>query len=30
MSGIIGIVNLDGAPVDRLLLARMTDYLLCV
>jgi asparagine synthase (glutamine-hydrolysing) len=27
MSGIVGIVNLDGAPVDRLLLARMTDYL---
>jgi asparagine synthase (glutamine-hydrolysing) len=27
MSGIIGIVNLDGAPVDRLLLGRMTDYL---
>jgi asparagine synthase (glutamine-hydrolysing) len=27
MSGIVGIVNLDGAPVDRLLLARMTNYL---
>jgi len=27
MSGIIGILNLDGAPVDRRLLARMTDFL---
>jgi asparagine synthase (glutamine-hydrolysing) len=27
MSGIIGIVNLDGAPMDRLLLARLTGYL---
>jgi len=27
MSGIVGIVNLDGAPVDRGLLARMTAYL---
>ena len=27
MSGIVGIVNLDGAPVDRRLLGRMTDYL---
>ncbi len=26
MSGIVGIVNLDGAPVDRDLLARMTDF----
>ena len=27
MSGIVGIVNLDGAPVDRSLLKTMTDYL---
>ena len=27
MSGIVGIVNLDGSPVDRLLLGRMTDFL---
>jgi asparagine synthase (glutamine-hydrolysing) len=27
MSGIVGMVNLDGAPVDRGLLARMTAYL---
>lgn len=27
MSGIVGIINLDGSPVDRLLLGRMTDYL---
>ena len=27
MSGIVGIINLDGAPVDRRLLARMTDCL---
>jgi asparagine synthase (glutamine-hydrolysing) len=27
MSGIIGIINLDGSPVDRLLLGRMTDYM---
>lgn len=27
MSGIAGIVNLDGAPVDRELLLRMTQYL---
>ncbi len=27
MSGIAGIVNLDGAPLDRELLSRMTDYL---
>ena len=27
MSGIIGIVNLDGAPIDRRLLHRMTDFL---
>lgn len=27
MSGIVGIANLDGAPVDRSLLARMTDSL---
>ncbi len=26
MSGIVGIVNLDGAPVDRLLLKEMTDH----
>jgi asparagine synthase (glutamine-hydrolysing) len=26
MSGIVGIVNLDGAPVDRDLLERMTDH----
>ncbi len=27
MSGIVGIVNRDGSPVDRLLLGQMTDYL---
>ena len=27
MSGIVGIVNLDGAPVDRPLLKEMTDRL---
>ena len=27
MSGIVGIVNLDGAPVDRPLLKEMTDHL---
>src|SRR5437879_339887 len=27
MSGIVGIVNFDGAPVDRLLLSRMTGSL---
>ena len=27
MSGIVGIVNLNGSPVDRLLLGRMTDCL---
>src|SRR4051812_20160307 len=27
MSGIVGIFNLDGAPVDRHLLGRMTGYL---
>jgi asparagine synthase (glutamine-hydrolysing) len=27
MSGILGIVNVDGKPVDRDLLGRMTDYL---
>lgn len=27
MSGIVGIVNLDGAPVDRRVLQRMTDFL---
>jgi asparagine synthase (glutamine-hydrolysing) len=27
LSGIVGIVNLDGAPVDRKLLRRMTDFL---
>jgi asparagine synthase (glutamine-hydrolysing) len=27
MSGIVGIVNLDGAPVDRDLLNRMTDFM---
>ncbi|MGH9703335.1 MAG: asparagine synthetase B family protein, partial [Candidatus Acidiferrales bacterium] len=27
MSGIVGIVNLDGAPIDRGLLRHMTDYL---
>src|SRR5215204_2143028 len=27
MSGIVGIVNLDGAPIDRDLLRRMTDYI---
>jgi asparagine synthase (glutamine-hydrolysing) len=27
MSGIVGIVNLDGAPVSRLLLKEMTDHL---
>src|SRR5438874_13616747 len=27
MSGIVGIINLDGAPVDRLLLEQMTEYM---
>jgi len=27
MSGIVGIINLDGAPVDRLLLERMTEFM---
>src|SRR5437773_11667260 len=27
MSGIVGIVNFDGAPVDRALLRRMTDFM---
>lgn len=27
MSGIIGILNIDGSPVDRTLLARLTTYL---
>ena len=27
MSGIAGILNLDGSPVDTRLLARMTEYL---
>ena len=27
MSGIVGILNLDGAPVDRTLLRRMTDFM---
>ena len=27
MSGIVGILNLDGAPVDRRLLGRMTDFM---
>src|SRR5882762_8960807 len=27
MSGIVGIINLDGAPVDRELLTRMTDFM---
>lgn len=27
MSGIVGIVNLDGAPVDRTLLKRMTEFM---
>jgi asparagine synthase (glutamine-hydrolysing) len=27
MSGIVGILNLDGAPVDRTLLQRMTDFM---
>ena len=27
MSGIVGIVNLDGGPVDRRLLTRMTEFL---
>src|SRR5690349_10637156 len=27
MSGIIGIVNLDGAPVDRALLTQLTGYM---
>ena len=29
MSGICGIVNLDGAPVDRAMLGRMTDAMAC-
>src|SRR6185369_2933437 len=27
MSGIAGIVNLDGAPIDRVLLSRMTKFM---
>ncbi len=27
MSGIVGVVNIDGAPIDRDLLSRLTDYL---
>src|ERR1043166_2806938 len=27
MSGIVGIVNLDGAPIDRELLSRMTKFM---
>ena len=27
MSGIVGIVNLDGTPVDRPLLEKMTDFM---
>ena len=27
MSGIVGILNLDGAPLDRLLLQRMTEFM---
>ena len=27
MSGIVGIINLDGRPVDRKLLGRMTDFM---
>ena len=27
MSGIVGIVNFDGAPVDRTLLRRMTNFM---
>jgi asparagine synthase (glutamine-hydrolysing) len=27
MSGIAGIFNLDGAPIDRQLLQRMTDFM---
>ncbi|SRR6266404_132170 len=27
MSGIVGIINIDGAPVDRDLLGRMTDFM---
>jgi asparagine synthase (glutamine-hydrolysing) len=27
MSGIVGIINLDGAPVDRQLLQRMTEFM---
>lgn len=27
MSGIVGIINLDGAPVDRRLLQQMTDFM---
>lgn len=27
MSGIVGIINLDGAPVDRDLLGRLTDFM---
>ncbi|MGK7900248.1 MAG: asparagine synthetase B, partial [Hormoscilla sp.] len=28
MSGIVGIVNLDGAPVSRELLQRLTEYMI--
>ncbi len=27
MSGIVGIINLDGQPVDRQLLQRMTEFM---
>ena len=27
MSGIAGVINADGSPVDRTLLRRMTDYM---
>lgn len=27
MSGIVGLLNLDGAPIDRALLERMTEYM---
>src|SRR6266487_712880 len=27
MSGIVGIINMDGAPVDRSLLQRMTEFM---
>jgi asparagine synthase (glutamine-hydrolysing) len=28
VSGIVGIINLDGAPIDRLLLQELTDFLI--